>query len=193
MSPVAMIAVRFPRRGWPLIGSAGRAAQRRPFICFVAGLAIFAASALVAAEKTKPRQPKASPAGRTVWHDCKEIGVEGKGWTDTLSFYDRLPAKAQGKAPASVWGLSRLSAGLCVRFTTDAPSIEVRWTLIGGNAGPASHAGYGRERRRLLRQTARADDGSLSATGGRRPRRTPPASRCRPASNIWSTCRSITA
>lgn len=64
-----------------------------------------------------------------VWYDGKQLGVEGKGWTDTLSFYDRLPGKAQGKAPDSVWGLSHHSAGLCVRFTTDAPSIKVRWTL----------------------------------------------------------------
>lgn len=64
------------------------------------------------------------------WYDVKEVGVEGKGWTDTLAFYDRLPKKAEGKAPKSVWGLSHHSAGMCVRFTTDAPSIAVRWTVL---------------------------------------------------------------
>ena len=72
----------------------------------------------------------ATPDSQIVWHDCKDIGVEGKGWADTLSFYDRLPAKAHGKAPESVWELSHHSAGLCVRFTTDAASIQVRWTLL---------------------------------------------------------------
>jgi lysophospholipase L1-like esterase len=81
----------------------------------------------------------AASADQTVWHDCKQIGVEGKGWTDTLSFYDRLPAKAEGKAPASVWSLSHHSAGLCVRFTTDAPSIQVRWTLLSGDASAMPH------------------------------------------------------
>jgi lysophospholipase L1-like esterase len=107
-------------------------------LCLVCSV-IFAASGVVGAEKTKPQQPKAPPADQTVWHDCKQLGVEGKGWTDTLSFYDRLPAKAQGKAPASVWSLSHLSAGLCVRFTTDASSIQVRWTLLGNDAAALPH------------------------------------------------------
>jgi len=74
--------------------------------------------------------PKAGQDSQIVWHDCKAIGVEGKGWTDTLSFYDRLPGKAHGKAPEAVWELGHHSAGLCVRFTTDAASIQVRWTLL---------------------------------------------------------------
>ncbi len=64
-----------------------------------------------------------------VWYDCKDLGVEGKGWTDTLSVYDRLPSKAEGKVPKDVWTRSRNSAGLHVRFTSDAPVIAVRWTL----------------------------------------------------------------
>jgi hypothetical protein len=72
-------------------------------------------------------------ADETVWYDCQKLGVEGKGWTDTLSFYDRLPKKAEGKATPAVWGLSHNSAGLCVRFKTDAPSIKVRWTVLSGN------------------------------------------------------------
>jgi len=64
-----------------------------------------------------------------LWYDCKDLGVEGKGWTDVQSFYDRLPAHAQGKAPDTVWKLSHHSSGLRVRFTTDAPSLQVRWTL----------------------------------------------------------------
>ena len=143
-------------------------------------LALFAVSAAVAAEKTKPR-PTASPTGQTVWHDCKEIGVEGKGWTDTLSFYDRLPAKAQGKAPASVWSLSQLSAGLCVRFTTDAPSIQVRWTLLGNDAAAMPHMpATGVSGVDFYVKDRRADDGSLWATDGRRPERTRPASRVPP-------------
>src|SRR5688500_5571931 len=78
-----------------------------------------------------PGVSDAAPAaeGETLWHDCKHIGVEGKGWTDTASFYDRLPAKAEGKAPAKDWGMRQLTAGMCVRFSTDAASLRVRWTL----------------------------------------------------------------
>lgn len=64
------------------------------------------------------------------WYDCQTLGVEGKGWSDTKSFYDRLPPSAEDKVSPTVWGLSHDSAGLCVRFTTDAPSIQVRWMLL---------------------------------------------------------------
>jgi len=63
------------------------------------------------------------------WYDIKALGVEGKGWTDTKSFYDRLPAKAEGIVRGPVWGLSRDSAGMCVRFVTDATTIHARWDL----------------------------------------------------------------
>ena len=66
---------------------------------------------------------------RMNWHDLQELEIEGKGWRDTLAFYDRLPARAQGKVREPVWDLSRHSAGLCARFVTDAPAIQARWTL----------------------------------------------------------------
>jgi len=91
-------------------------------------LLIFGAQVLAA--PIDPEKGVASPDGKTIWYDGKLIGVEGKGWADTKSFYDRLPAKAEGKVPSSVWGLSHQSAGLCVRFTTDAPQVQVRWTLL---------------------------------------------------------------
>ncbi|HXK61635.1 MAG TPA: SGNH/GDSL hydrolase family protein [Acidobacteriota bacterium] len=64
-----------------------------------------------------------------VWTDIRTLGVEGKGWTDTKSFYDRLPARAEGVVRDPVWKLSQNSAGLCVRFVTDAQAIYGRWTL----------------------------------------------------------------
>jgi len=63
------------------------------------------------------------------WYDAKEIGVEGRGWSDVQSYYDRLPAKAEKTVPGSVWGLSHHSAGMLVRFQASTPSIAVRWTL----------------------------------------------------------------
>ncbi len=63
------------------------------------------------------------------WRDARELLVEGKGWTDTKSYYDRLPARAENRASASVWNLSQDSAGMVVRFETDAPTIAARWVL----------------------------------------------------------------
>src|SRR5579871_285816 len=69
------------------------------------------------------------------WHDPEEWGVEGKGWTDTERYYDRLPARAKGKVPDDVWGLGRHSAGLCVRFRTDSPSVHLRMELYSASLG----------------------------------------------------------
>ena len=63
------------------------------------------------------------------WFDIRQLDVEGRGWNDTKAFYDRLPAKAEGVVRQPVWDLSRNSAGICVRFVTDATSIHARWAL----------------------------------------------------------------
>ena len=63
------------------------------------------------------------------WFDVKEIGVEGKGWTNTKRFFDRLPSKAEGVVRDPVWNLSRHSAGMCMRFVSDSPNIYVRYKL----------------------------------------------------------------
>lgn len=67
------------------------------------------------------------------WRDVKDWGVEGKGWTDTERFYDRFPSKAEKTVPGPVWNLSRHSAGMLVRFETDAAAIHARWSLTGAN------------------------------------------------------------
>jgi len=69
----------------------------------------------------------------TVWHDCRQIGLEGQGWPKQGGDRDycRLPAHARGKVPEVVWELGRHTAGLCVRFRTEAPALQVRWELAG--------------------------------------------------------------
>ena len=75
----------------------------------------------------------ADAQGDLAWHDATEFQIEGRGWTDTESPYDRLPAHAKGSVPDGVWGLSKQSAGLCVRFQTSAHSVSVRWELTSEN------------------------------------------------------------
>jgi hypothetical protein len=67
------------------------------------------------------------------WVDIRELGVEGQGWRDVQQPYDRLPAKAEGRVPPAVWNLSRHSAGMHVRFATDATAIHARWTVGSSN------------------------------------------------------------
>ena len=69
------------------------------------------------------------PEGEIDWYDVKDIGVEGKGWTDTKRYFDRLPSKAQGMVREAVWNLSRHSAGMCMRFVSDSTNIYVRYSL----------------------------------------------------------------
>jgi hypothetical protein len=81
------------------------------------------------AEKVDPQKATPSADGETLWYDCKDLLIDGKGWTDTETFYARLPAKAKGLAPGNDYNLSLETAGICVHFTTDAPAIQARWTV----------------------------------------------------------------
>ena len=104
-------------------------------IIFVIGLI---GCEILCQEKIDPKNGVEDPDGKILWYDCKLLDVEGKGWTDTESFYDRLPAKAKGVVPAPVWDLSHNSAGICVLFTSDSPVVRVRWTL-SNNPHTAPH------------------------------------------------------
>ena len=83
----------------------------------------------------KPAPPKAAAPVVVDWHDVTKWGVEGRGWGDQerKRWFDRLPAKAEGKVTPAVWSLSRDSAGMMVRFKTDAKSIHARYTLSKTN------------------------------------------------------------
>jgi hypothetical protein len=66
------------------------------------------------------------------WHDVTEWGVEGRILPDQerKRWFDRLPASAEGKVTPAVWSLSRDSAGMMVRFKTDATSIHVHYKVM---------------------------------------------------------------
>jgi hypothetical protein len=70
------------------------------------------------------------PADSIAWYEPSHWGIEGKGWTNVQRYYDRLPSKAEGVVRGSVWGLSRQSAGMSIRFRTEAKEIQVRYTLL---------------------------------------------------------------
>lgn len=86
-------------------------------------------SAAFAGETIDPSKAVAETGKDILWYDLKLLDVEGRGWTQTNEYYDRLPARAEGLVPDPVWTLSRQSAGLCARFVTDATSIQARWRL----------------------------------------------------------------
>ena len=65
------------------------------------------------------------------WHDAKKFTVEGLGFKDLKSPYDRLPLRAENVVRPEVWGLSRNTSGVLVRFNADSKTIHARWTVTG--------------------------------------------------------------
>lgn len=98
----------------------------RPAVLFVFASCLLCGFAQ-AGERIDAARAKAD--GKTAWYDVRLLGVEGRGWTNTKAPFDRLPAKAEKIVRPPVWSLSRHSAGLCVRFLTDATSLKARWKL----------------------------------------------------------------
>ncbi|MDN5210842.1 SGNH/GDSL hydrolase family protein [Fulvivirgaceae bacterium BMA12] len=58
--------------------------------------------------------------------------LEGQAWAASVaSYYDRLPQQAKQKVRKPVWDLSKHTAGLVIRFRSDAHKIKVRYGLNG--------------------------------------------------------------
>ena len=82
-------------------------------------------------------------AANIQWTDIRELGIEGQGWRETKAPYDRLPARAENQVREPVWRLSRHSAGMHVRFVTDATSIQAHWALTSTNLAMTHMAATG--------------------------------------------------
>jgi len=106
-----------PRNAGPFLVS------RRGFVQLSTG----AAAAVVCPVRSRCDEPG---IGAITWHDVREWGVEGRGWTDTESYYDRLPSKAKDLVRPPVWTLGHYSAGMSARFETDAATLHVRYKLL---------------------------------------------------------------
>src|SRR5687767_6623281 len=84
---------------------------------------------------TLPATPQPNAAAKVEdnldWHDVTKWGLEGREWSEQprLRYFDRLPAAAEKTVTGAVWNLSRDSAGMMVRFKTDAPAIHVHYKL----------------------------------------------------------------
>jgi len=97
--------------------------DRRKFMCYsVTATGATALSGTALAQET---------VATTRWHDIRQWGVEGKGWSDseTDKYFDRLPKRAKGVVRDAVWNLSRHSTGMVTRFRTDANEIWVDYEV----------------------------------------------------------------
>ncbi len=69
-----------------------------------------------------------------VYTDAAEFPLLGKAVMDDGPRYQRLPQKLEGVSRDAVWYLGRNSAGMCVRFSSDSPSIRIKWTSLFKNS-----------------------------------------------------------
>lgn len=81
-------------------------------------------------------------AAQWVWHNPQHAAnrsasfIQNQGWNEDGGNYRRLPLRAKGKVREQVWNLACESAGLVVRFTTDAEEIKVKYKVTGGYSMP---------------------------------------------------------
>ena len=117
-------------------------------------LVALASAQLALAAQPSPQTPTAQPdapaptpvvavnpadAANISWHDVTTWGVEGRAWPEMerARWFDRFPAAAEKTVTKSVWDLSRDSAGMMVRFKTDASAIFVHYKLRKAALGMA--------------------------------------------------------
>lgn len=67
-------------------------------------------------------------AQTVVYQDASVFPLCGKAVEETSARYQRFPSSLKETARPALWRLSENSAGLYVRFRSDAPSIHARWT-----------------------------------------------------------------
>ena len=66
--------------------------------------------------------------------------IEGQAWgSEVESPYDRLPLRAKAEVAKDVWGNSKQSAGLMIRFRTNSPNIIIRYGVVNKGSFAMNH------------------------------------------------------
>lgn len=75
---------------------------------------------------------QAQLAEKYVWHNPLSTidQLDGQGWNNIG--YNRLPEKAEAMVRPPLWNLSRNSAGLVIRFTSNSDNIAIEYAVQGG-------------------------------------------------------------
>lgn len=105
---------------------------------------------------------------RLDWHDASQWDIEGRAWPELerKRWFDRFPALAESTVTPAVWSLSRHSAGMMVRFRTDATAIWANYTLFSDQIAQANMTAIGKSGLDLY---ARDDTGKWRWVGVTRP------------------------
>lgn len=71
------------------------------------------------------------------WYNpLQSKALSGRVISENLAAYNRLPNELEEKVRKPVWALGTNSAGLSVRFTSDATDIKVRYKVKGAHSMP---------------------------------------------------------
>lgn len=77
----------------------------------------------------------ASALAQMGWHNplSGEVPyVQGRAWNQEIGqSYHRIPERVREQIPVNVWNISRQSAGLYVKFFTNAEHIEIKYRISG--------------------------------------------------------------
>ena len=101
--------------------------ENRPFVRILLACAL---AASLAGSAARPAQPAVSE--NYDWRDGKTLALEGRGFPNSDTPYERLPAKWKGVVPDAVWRLSHTSIDINTRFVTDSDEVVVRWEVKKG-------------------------------------------------------------
>lgn len=66
------------------------------------------------------------------WIDGRYLPIEGRAFTDTEHYYDRLPAGVTTNVNAGVRSMKHHTSGLQFRFRTDARQLALKWIPYNG-------------------------------------------------------------
>lgn len=82
-------------------------------------------------------------AQEVVYTDAGAFPLYGKAVQETSARYQRFPAQFKETARKPLWRLSENSAGLYIRFRSDAPAIHAKWTNRAYHMPHMTDAGVG--------------------------------------------------
>ena len=101
---------------------------------------LFAVALLLAAFYVKS---SAQEKDNIVYSDASALPVFGKAYNEPGPRYRRLPESLHGVVRDKLWSLGCNSAGLYLRFRTDAPEIYAKWTNNASQMGHMTTCGIG--------------------------------------------------
>lgn len=79
-------------------------------------------------ELTSPPSVDFASSQSLTYYDASQFDILGK--VPNTKTYARLPEDAKGDVRKAVWNLSKSTAGISIRFTSNTSTVSVRWRLL---------------------------------------------------------------